>query len=180
MCCAVAFHWLVVDLQSHFLSDHAGDQLGRGFLEVDHAAGAVLLKPVADMEVLLEVMAQRNVEERPASGCQLHAGRQAALHNRQIAGGKVPVEVVDVAAHFEAFMPRQRVRVDPGAADNDHPERRDLLFGFRKRVDHASQQVAADAGAADGDDADLLVVSVTQSCRSRARSAKSEGLKPVT
>lgn len=38
----------------------------------------------------------------------------------------------------------------------------ELAAGLRKRLDHPPQQVPADAGAANGDDADLLVVSVAE------------------
>jgi hypothetical protein len=41
---------------------------------------------VADVEVLLEVVGQRHVDERAPVGGELHAGRQAALHDRHVAG----------------------------------------------------------------------------------------------
>jgi hypothetical protein len=43
------------------------------------------------MEVLLEVVAQWEVQERAFVRRQLHAGGQAALNNRQITGGKVAI-----------------------------------------------------------------------------------------
>ena len=110
-----------------------------------------------DVEVLLEVVAQREVEERPPVGGQLHRRGQPALDDREVAGGQVPVEVVDVGADLEAVAARQRRGVDPRSGDDDHPQARHALAGRGERVDHRAQQRAADAGAADGDDADLLV-----------------------
>jgi hypothetical protein len=53
---------------------------------------------VGDVEVLLEVVAQREVQERPPVRRQLHAGRQSPLHDREVAGGQVPVELRDERA----------------------------------------------------------------------------------
>ena len=66
-----------------------------------------MVEPVADVEVLLEVVAERDVEERPPCGGQLHASRQASLHDGQIAGGEVSIRLVDEAVHLQAVMLRQ-------------------------------------------------------------------------
>src|SRR4051812_19891069 len=90
----------------------------RGYLrravdgEVHAAPRAVALEPVPDMEVLLEVVAQREVEERPLGRGQLHRRRQTALHHGDVARGEVAVEVVHVRAHLEAVVSGQRRRVD--------------------------------------------------------------------
>lgn len=63
------------------------------------------------MEVLLEMVAQGEVEKRSLLRGQLHRGGQATLNHREIARGKVPVEVVDVGDHFESLMSGS----DPGS-----------------------------------------------------------------
>jgi hypothetical protein len=92
----------VIDLAPDLLGDRVGDRLGRLDLEVHHASSAVAPKPVAHVEVLLEVVKEREVEERPPVGGQLHARRQPALHDCKVAGGEMPVQLVHVGAHFEA------------------------------------------------------------------------------
>ena len=68
---------------------------------------------------------------------------------RDVAGGELPVQRVDVAADLEALGRRQRRRVDPRAGDGDHPQAGHALAGVRQRLDHAPQQRPADARAAD-------------------------------
>ena len=114
------------------------------------------------MEVLLEVVAEREVEERASVRRQLHRRGQAALDDGEVAGGQVPVELVYVGAHLEPVVCGQRLRVDPRAGDDDHPQRRHALLRLGEGGDHAPQEVAADARAADGDDADLLVLAVAE------------------
>ena len=107
--------------------------------------GAVALEPVADVEVLLEVVAEREVEERPPVGGQLHRGRQPALDDREVAGGQVAVEVVDVGAHLEPVgVLGERGRVDARPGDDDHPQLGHELLRLREGVDDAPEQVAAD------------------------------------
>src|SRR5205823_3190248 len=77
---AVALDVAVVDLASHLLRDRLGDPLGGRIVEVHAAAGGVAFEAVADVEVLLEVVAQREVDEWPLVRRQLHRGRQSALH----------------------------------------------------------------------------------------------------
>ena len=113
-------------------------------LEVHAASGAVALESVADVEVLLEVVAEREVEERASVRRQLHRRRQAALDDGEIAGGEVPVELVHVGADLEPVVRGQRRRVDPRPGDDDHPQRRHALLRLRESGDHPPQQVAAD------------------------------------
>ena len=109
-CGAVTFDWPVVDLAPDLLGDHLGDGVGCCLVEVQHPAGAVLVEPVTDMEVLLEVVTQRNVKERPPGCGQFHAGGQPALHHCQIAGGEMSIQLRDKPAHLEALMLWERVR----------------------------------------------------------------------
>ena len=144
--------------------------LGRRVVEVHAAAGAVALEPVADVEVLLEVVAQREVEERPLLRGQLHRGRQAALHDRQVAGGQVPVEVVDVGHDLEPCDVRAATRGRcAGPATTIMRSSGTRSLAVREGGDHPAQQVAADARAADGDDADPLVVAVAELVAQLAR-----------
>src|SRR5215208_3880283 len=99
-----------------------GDALRRGGPVVHRAAGAVALEPVADVDVLLEVAGEREREERPARGGQLHAGREAALDDGDVARGEVAREPVDVAVELEALVRGERLAADARAADDDHPE----------------------------------------------------------
>ena len=108
------------------------------------------------MEVLLEVVLEREVDERPAVGGQLHRRGQPALDDRQVAGRQVAIEVVDVADDLEALVARQRLGIDARAGDDDRPQPRNPRGGERMRVDHPAQQMPADAGPADADDAHPL------------------------
>ena len=130
--------------------------------EVHAASGVVAREPVADVEVLLEVVAKREVEERAPVRRQLHRSGQTALDDGEVAGGKVPVQLVHVGAHLEPLVRRERRRVDARTCDDDHPQRGDELLRLREGSDHAPQEVGADARAADGDDADLLVLAIAE------------------
>src|SRR5947207_2708663 len=79
-----------------------------------------------------------------------------------IARGEVAVQLVDVRAHLEPLVLPEALRIDPRAGDDDHPELGHALLRLRERGDHAPQQMPADPRAADGHDADLLVVAVAQ------------------
>ncbi len=120
------------------------------------------VEPVAHVEVLLEVVAEREVQERPPAGGQLHRGGQAALDDGEVAGGQVAVELVDVGPDFQPVMGGQAPGIDPRPGHHDHPKIGHPVFGFGVGGDHAAQQVAADAGAADGHDAQAFVVAVAE------------------
>ena len=66
---------LVVDVATDFLGDGRGDLSGTVEVEIHCPASAVSVEPVADMEVLLEVVPQREVEEWPPVGGEFHGGR---------------------------------------------------------------------------------------------------------
>src|SRR5829696_3089009 len=73
----VGFHRPVVDGAPEFEGDGVGDHLRGGGGELHPAAGVVLAQAVADVEVLLEVVTKREIQERPPVRRQLHAGRQS-------------------------------------------------------------------------------------------------------
>src|SRR5215218_8509763 len=81
---AVRLDRLIVDLTADLLGDRDGDLLRAVRLEVHPPARAVALQPVAYVEVLLEVVAEREVEERSPVRGQLHRRRQAALDDGEV------------------------------------------------------------------------------------------------
>ena len=133
-----------------------------GGVELHHPPGSVAREPVLDVEALLEVVPQREAEERPPARGQLHRGGQPALHDREVARREVPVEPVDVGADLQPIGGGQRGRVDAGAGDDDHAQVGHQLARGREGGDHAAQERRADARAAHRDDADLLVGSVAE------------------
>src|SRR5689334_3720159 len=68
----------VIHLAPDLLGDRGGDLRGPGLLELHSPAAAVAPEPVMHVELLLEVVAEREVEERPAACDQLHSGRETA------------------------------------------------------------------------------------------------------
>src|SRR6267378_5974895 len=115
-------------------------------------AGAEALEAARHEELLLEVIPEREVEERRAERGQLHRCREAALHDRQIGGGVMPEEIRHEGPHLEAGRVWKRGAVEPGAGHQHHAgvgdARRDEREGRRALL----EQVAADAGAADRDE----------------------------
>src|SRR5439155_9678269 len=73
----VALYVAVVDLAPDLLCDRLRDPLGRRIVELHAASGTIAFEPVADVEVLLEVVAQPEVDERPLLRRQLHRRRKA-------------------------------------------------------------------------------------------------------
>ena len=65
----------VVDPAANFSGDRCGDVGWLGGLVVHAPACLVAVEPVADVEVLLEVVAEREVQERPLTRGQFHRGR---------------------------------------------------------------------------------------------------------
>ena len=114
------------------------------------------------MEVLLEVVTEREVQERAAVRRELHAGREAALDHGQVARGQMAVQLGDVRPDVQTLVARQRRRIDPRPGHHDHPERRHDLLRTRIRLDHPAQEVRTHARAAHRDHAHLLVRSVSQ------------------
>src|SRR5581483_7592889 len=110
----------VIDGAIDLIGDRGGDRLRRRVAIGHPSAGAVSLQAVTDVEVLLEVVLEWEVEERPTVGRQLHRCGQAALDDRDVASGKMAVEVVHVWHHLEPGMGRQRRGVYAGPGDDDH------------------------------------------------------------
>src|SRR5450432_1609934 len=93
---AVRLYWCVAHRAVYLAGDRSGQCFGIG-VGVGHTpAAAIALEPMPHVVVLLEVVAQREIEEQSTEGGELHAGRQAALHDREIAGTEVLIELVDV------------------------------------------------------------------------------------
>src|SRR5207253_4568338 len=69
----------VIGLALELLDDGGGNYLGRRASEVHRPARPIAIESMAHMEVLLEVMPQREIDERPPVGGQLHSGGEAAL-----------------------------------------------------------------------------------------------------
>ena len=95
------------DINAFSTSDTAGSR-----------AGTVALQAVADVEVLLEVVAEREVEERAPVRGQLHRRRQAPLDDRQVAGGEHLHVVADVGDGLIGPLGQPADR--GGAVDLDH------------------------------------------------------------
>jgi DNA-binding CsgD family transcriptional regulator len=84
----------VVDFASDFGRDRIGN-IGEPWRRIVHApARPVAVEPVPHVKVLLEVMTQREIHERPLASRQLHRRRQPALHELLTADA-------NLAAHFE-------------------------------------------------------------------------------
>jgi hypothetical protein len=92
---------------SDLRGDSRADDLWCGGGIVHPPPGAVTGKPMGHVEGLLEVMAEREVEERPAGGDQFHGGRESALNDRQVADGQMAVQVMDVGMRLDAIVRRQ-------------------------------------------------------------------------
>jgi len=107
-------------------------------------------------------MGERERDERASVGGQLHRGGEAALDDREVADGEVAIQVVEVAVDLDAVAVRQRRRVDAGAGDDDHPQRRNEPPSRRDALQHPAQQRAADTRASHGDDAHPLVGTVAE------------------
>ena len=166
----------VVDGAVDLLGDRLGDRPpGRRRRVVHAAAGAVPLQPMADVAVLLEVVPQREVQERPARGRgQLHRRRQAALDDREVAGDEVAVQVRG-RTPGPRRRPAHRARPGRSAARRPRssagPGTRRAASGIRR--DDPPQQRLPHPGAADGDDHDPLVVAGSRARAGAPRAARS-------
>ena len=80
----VGFHRPVTDGTACFLGDGLGQRFRPGVLVVQAAARPVPAEPVPDVEVLLEVVPERHVDEGPPGRGELHRGGQATLHHGQV------------------------------------------------------------------------------------------------
>src|SRR4051794_29346659 len=99
---AVRFDGEVVDRSTEFGDHRRGERVRVGLLVLDAPSGTVALEPVSHVEVLLEVMPQRNVQEWAAVRGQFHRSREAALHDGEVTRGQVPVQIRNVSADLDA------------------------------------------------------------------------------
>src|SRR5690606_25072163 len=97
----------VCDLASDLTRDRIRDLVRVGRRELHVSTGTVPVEAVPYVEVLFEVVVQREVEERAARGRQLHGRGQAALDDGQVTYRQVPVQTIDVAVNLEAVAARQ-------------------------------------------------------------------------
>ena len=159
---AVRRHGQVVGRGLQRRGQLVGDPPRVGVAVVQRPAGPVPLQPVPHVHLLLEVVAERDVQERPTRRGELHRGAQPALDHGHVARGVVQVEVGQEAVHLHARGRAQRARVDARAGDDHHPEAGDAAPCLVVRRDHAPQQVVADARTAHADHADDLAVGVPE------------------
>src|SRR5439155_12431516 len=152
----------VHDLLADLLADGSGDDVGGASGVVHAPSGAVAGESVGDVEALFEVVAEREVEEGPVAGGELHGGGEAALDDGQVADRQVAVQVVHIGADLDAAVCRQPCGVDAGPGDDDHPQAGNGPLGLGERVDDAAQQVRAGTGTSDGHDAHLVVGAVAE------------------
>ena len=103
---AVCLDGQVADVPTDLLCDRDGDLVRTVVVEAHAAAGAVAVETMPDVEVLLEVVAEWEVQERPAAGGQLHGRGQPTLDDGQVAHRQMAVELVDVRADLEAVVRR--------------------------------------------------------------------------
>src|SRR6201999_4230084 len=147
---AVGLDVAVADGLAGQFGDAGGDQVGVGRQVVHARAGAIAGEPVPDVEVLLEVVPEREVQERALGGGQLHSGGQPTLDDGHIAGAQVLVEAVDVAAYLEAGSPGVGGRVDARAGDHDHAQLGHRSLGQRVGGDDLVDGGPPDTAATDG------------------------------
>lgn len=115
-------------------------------------AGLAPVQAVGDVELLLEVLIEGEVNERPPQRRELQRGGAAALHHGQVAGGEVLVQPVHVAEHPGARRGLDRGRVHPRAAHQHEPGVRDPGADQRDRVGAQPQQGRPHASGANGAD----------------------------
>src|SRR3989441_5361831 len=93
---AVRLHRSVRDCSTQFLDHGGGEPIRRRLVEVHASPGAVAVQPMAHVEVLLEVMAKWEVDERPPIGGQFHRRRESDLDDRKVTDGEVPIQLMHV------------------------------------------------------------------------------------
>ena len=76
------------------------DSFRRRVLPVEPVARSVAVQSVAHVVALLEVVGERQRQERAAGDDEFHRGGETLLHHGNIAGGQVAPELVHVAEHL--------------------------------------------------------------------------------
>jgi hypothetical protein len=115
-CSAIVFNILVGDFPSNLISDSFCDHLWSCLLNVHAATCMIAIKPMPNMENLLEMVAQGETQARPLVRCQLHRRRQSTLHDCQVADGETRKRSRALRSH-----PRWEVTADQYA---DQPQYR--------------------------------------------------------
>jgi hypothetical protein len=67
----------------------------------------VPVQTVLDGTLLLEVLPEREVQERASVRDELHGRGEPALYDRRIAGGEMQVQVRHVSAHVDPIADRE-------------------------------------------------------------------------
>src|SRR5262245_57972206 len=143
--------------------DDGGPQRLRAHHVVVHAdARAQAVEPARHVEVLLEVIAQREIEERRPERRQLHRGREASLHDGEMGGGVMPEQVGHVRARVDARPRGQLGGVEPRARDEQHARVGDPVGDERKGGRALGEEAPPHAGPARGDQDHPLVVAVAE------------------
>src|SRR2546421_2401523 len=95
---------------------------GCGVVEVHASSGSISLEAVPDVDVLLAVVAKREIEKRTAGRGQLHRRAEPALRQGHIACGQMEVQVGDEPPHLDALYAWKGAHVDAPGPDSDHPQ----------------------------------------------------------
>src|SRR5262245_17708103 len=114
-------HLAVVHGLAKVIEDGITQLLDRRAVVVHPHAGPQAIQPARDVEVLLEVVAKRKVEEGRLEGGQLHGRGEAALHDGEMRGGVVAEEVGDEGLHDQLRAAGELARRQAGPRDEDHP-----------------------------------------------------------
>ena len=177
---AVGLDRKVVHLATHLLGDRLGNRRACLVLVVHTAPRAVPPQPMVNMEVLLKVMTKRKVDERPPARRELHARREAALHDCKVADRKVAIELMHIGANLHTLRSGKVCRIDPWPGDHDHAQVRHELLGSRICADDLAEQAEPDTGPSYGDDAYTLVRSIPKLGTNPFSVSELGGSKPVT
>ena len=114
------------------------------------------------MEVLLEVVAEREVEEGRLEGGQLHRRGEPALDDREIGRRVVAEEVRHERPHLDLRARGAARRRRAAARHQDHPGVRDLGGDQREGLGALPEQASPDPGTAHRDQDHPLVVAEAQ------------------
>src|SRR4029077_3829033 len=114
---AVERHLRGVDRLAEVLEHRGAQGLRARAVVVEADAGAETIEAPRHVELLLEVVAEREVEERGAERGQLHGGGEPALDDREIGGRVVLEEVRHELAHLDPGPPGGFHLGEPRASD---------------------------------------------------------------
>jgi len=129
----------------------------------DHLSlGVVAFQATGDMEVLLEMVLEREVQERCPGRGQLHAGGQTALDERKVAGRQMPIQIGNERPHLLAVGHIEFRWVEARPGHHDHPQFGDTRLGERVGAKDAAYQRRAHARATDGHDVGLAPVVIAK------------------